>query len=112
MRQSYERMVAFYPAEEGRPVIEQRLALDSEQREEVFRFLEWNAQPENAYYRYDFYYDNCATRIRDVLEDHLGEALQAGSADPEVTMRQLLDPYLAIFRERNDGREVPIRREF
>jgi hypothetical protein len=94
-RESYERMVAFYPVEEGRPIIEQVLDLDPEQREAIFRFLEWNAQPENAYYRYDFYYDNCATRIRDVLEDHLGEALQAGSVDPEVTMRQLLDPYLA-----------------
>ena len=94
-RQSYERMVAFYPVEEERPIIEQVLDLAPGHREAIFRFLEWNAQPENAYYRYDFYYDNCATRIRDVLEDHLGEALQAGSVDPEVTMRQLLDPYLA-----------------
>jgi len=94
-RQSYERMVAFYPVEEGRPIIEQVLDLTPEQREAIFRFLEWNAQPDNAYYRYDFYYDNCATRIRDVLEDNLGEALKVGSADPEVTMRQLLDPYLA-----------------
>ncbi|MCL7959054.1 MAG: DUF4105 domain-containing protein [marine benthic group bacterium] len=94
-RQSFERMVAFYPVEEGRPIIEQVLDLEPEQREAIFRFLEWNAQPENAYYRYDFYYDNCATRIRDVLEENLGEALQVGTANPEVTMRQLLDPYLA-----------------
>jgi len=95
MRQSYERMVAFYPVEEGRPVIEQHLALDAGQREEVFRFLEWNAQPENAYYRYDFYYDNCATRIRDVLENILGTGLVTSASDPGVTMRQLLDPYLS-----------------
>ena len=94
-RQSYQRMVAFYPVEEGRPVIEQHLDLDAEQREEIFRFLEWNAQPENAYYRYDFYYDNCATRIRDVLEEVLGQELVAGSPDPGGTMRQLLNPYLA-----------------
>ena len=93
-RQSYERMVAFYPVEEGRPVIEQHLDLDAEQREEIFRFLEWNSQPENAYYRYDFYYDNCATRIRDVLEEVLGQELVVGSPDPGGTMRQLLDPYL------------------
>jgi hypothetical protein len=93
--QSYRWMVAFYPVEEGRPIIEQVLDLAPGQREAIFRFLEWNAQPENAYYRYDFYYDNCATRIRDVLEENLGEALEVGSADPEVTMRQLLDPYLA-----------------
>lgn len=93
-RQSFDRMVAFYPAVEGRPVIEQRLDLDADQREAIFRFLEWNAQPENAYYRYDFYYDNCATRIRDVFEDLLGANLEAAGSDPGVTMRQLLDPYL------------------
>ncbi len=93
--QSYERMATFYPVEEGRPIIEQVLDLDPEQREAIFRFLEWNAQPENAFYRYDFYYDNCATRIRDVLEEVLGEGLVIGTSDPGVTMRQLLDPYLA-----------------
>lgn len=94
-QQDYRRMVAFYPVEEGRPMIEQVLDLDAGQREEIFRFLEWNAAPENAYYRYDFYYDNCATRIRDVLEEVLGEGLVSGTSDPGVTMRQLLDPYLA-----------------
>ncbi|MBT8462094.1 MAG: DUF4105 domain-containing protein, partial [Gemmatimonadetes bacterium] len=93
-RQNYRRMVAFYPAEEGRPLIEQILDLDPEQRQEVFRFLEWNAAPENAYYRYDFYYDNCATRIRDVLEDVLDANLLVTDEAPDVTMRQLLDPYL------------------
>jgi hypothetical protein len=94
LRQDYRRMVAFYPVEEERPMIEQVLDLDAEQREEIFRFLEWNAAPENAYYRYDFYYDNCATRIRDVLEDVLGASLVAKEDAPGVTMRQLLDPYL------------------
>ncbi|MCL7971565.1 MAG: DUF4105 domain-containing protein [marine benthic group bacterium] len=93
-RQSFERMASFYPLEEGRPIVEQRLDLDPQQREEVYRFLEWNAAPENAYYRYDFYYDNCATRIRDLLEDVLGDQLEVEAVDPGVSMRQLLDPYL------------------
>ncbi len=93
-RQSFQRMVAFYPSEEGRPLVEQVLDLDAGQREGVFRFLEWNAAPENAYYRYDFYYDNCATRIRDLLEAALGEQLVIDLPDPGGSMRQLLDPYL------------------
>jgi hypothetical protein len=92
--QSYAGMVAYYPTEEGRPIIEQVLNLSPEQREQIFRFLEWNAAPENAFYRYDFYYDNCATRIRDVLEQALGQRLVVGSPDPGGSMRQLLDPYL------------------
>ncbi len=93
-RQSFQRMVAFYPSEEGRPLVEQVLDLDGEQREEIYRFLEWNAAPENAYYRYDFYYDNCATRIRDLVEDVLGDQLVVDVPDPDGSMRQLLDPYL------------------
>lgn len=93
-RGDYGRMVAYYPAVEGRPLVEQWLDLDAGQREELFRFLEWNARPENAFYRYDFYYDNCATRIRDLLESVLGPSLQVDAPDPGVSMRQLLDPYL------------------
>jgi len=91
----FPSMVAYYQSEEGRPIVEQVLALDRAQRDEVFRFLEWNAAPENAVYRYDFYYDNCATRIRDLLEDVLSDGLLADGPDPDVSMRQLLDPYLA-----------------
>ena len=105
-RQSFERMAAFYPAQEGRPIVEQRLDLDARQREEVFRFLEWNAAPENAYYRYDFYYDNCATRIRDLLEDVLGDQLEVEAADPGVSMRQLLDPYLGAKSWLHFGMDV------
>lgn len=93
-RQSYRRMVDYYPSVEERPILEQWLALDGGQREALYRFLEWNALPENASYRYDFYYDNCATRIRDVLENLLGAGLQTDAGDPDRTMRQLLDPYL------------------
>ncbi len=93
-KQRYDRMVAYYPSEEGRPLIEQWLDLDADQRETIFRFLEWNALPENAYYRYDFFYDNCATRIRDLFEDVLGSDLRAELRNPDRTMRQLLDPYL------------------
>ena len=93
-RGDYDRMVAYYPAVEGRPLIEQWLDLEPGEKEEIFRFLEWNALPENAFYRYDFYYDNCATRIRDLLERVLGVPLGSGTPDPGVTMRQLLDPYL------------------
>jgi len=97
-KQRYDRMVAYYPSEEGRPLIEQWLDLDADQRETIFRFLEWNALPENAYYRYDFFYDNCATRIRDLFEDVLGSDLRAELRNPDRTMRQLLDPYLAVPR--------------
>lgn len=40
-------------------------------------FLEWNEQPENRYYRYDYYRDNCSTRVRDAIDLALGGSLRA-----------------------------------
>ncbi len=56
---------------EGRALYEQVLNLTQPQKQLVFDFLLWNSEPENAYYHYDFFYDNCATRIRDLVDDLL-----------------------------------------
>ncbi len=49
-------------------VKEQQLNLTAEQRQALFEFLVNNSRPENAYYLYEFLFDNCSSRIRDVLE--------------------------------------------
>jgi hypothetical protein len=54
-------------SEENRGVTAHQIALDSQERAQVWEYLVWNAQPENRYYRYDFFFDNCATRIRDIF---------------------------------------------
>jgi hypothetical protein len=82
----------------GQDVYEQKLSLDSAQKQAVYDFLLWNHQPENRYYKYDFFYDNCATRIRDLFQIVLKDALrfdfpQTWREDPR-TFRQLLDHYL------------------
>ena len=51
---------------ENREVIEQVLQLTQEQKQKYFEFLENNAKPENKKYLYDFFFDNCATKMRDV----------------------------------------------
>ncbi len=53
----------------GREVIEQQLFLSQSEVQYLADFLAENYKPENRTYQYDFFYDNCATRIRDVLED-------------------------------------------
>ncbi len=79
-----------------RSVIEQTLDLSPRQAEAVYQFLRFNAQPENRGYRYDFLFDNCSTRPRDVLEKTLGEALRfAPKPNPHKSFRTLLDPYVA-----------------
>ncbi|KJV30939.1 DUF4105 domain-containing protein [Luteibacter yeojuensis] len=68
--------VQFYKGE-GRYVHRQVLALDATQKETLRQFLLWNIRPENAGYNYDYYLDNCTTRVRDALDSALGGALSA-----------------------------------
>ena len=63
---SYDRFMTGY-IYENRGVREQVFDLDSTQIMSVFQFLMNNARPENRDYRYHFFLDNCATRIRDLM---------------------------------------------
>jgi hypothetical protein len=65
--------------DEGREITEQRLALAPAQARALVDFLEWNARPENAQYRYDYFEANCSTRVRDAIDRALGGALHAQS---------------------------------
>ena len=62
--------------DEGRGVSLQWLALPDEAADELAAFLRWNAQPEHARYRYDYFTDNCSTKVRDALDRALGGALR------------------------------------
>jgi hypothetical protein len=61
----------------GRPITLQRLNLTSAQKLALRDFLRWNALDENKYYRYDYYLDNCSTRLRDALDRVLNGAIRA-----------------------------------
>ncbi|PIQ49567.1 MAG: hypothetical protein COW03_04235 [Cytophagales bacterium CG12_big_fil_rev_8_21_14_0_65_40_12] len=61
---------------QGRWVTEQVLDLTNDEKQQIFNFIQNNALPENSRYLYDFFFDNCATRLRDVVQDALGDKLQ------------------------------------
>jgi hypothetical protein len=83
-----EQDISQYVAE-GRGVILQWFALDAAQARELAAFLHWNAQPENADYRYDYFYDNCSTRVRDAIDRAIGGELlrQTRSRSRGITAR-------------------------
>ena len=56
----------------NRSVWVQELEMAPRARRELQEFLEWNERPENRFYHYDYYRDNCSTRIRDALDRALG----------------------------------------
>ena len=66
-RTSFQRFLAEYDYER-RAVWEQPLNYTPQEVNNLFCALEWNYLPENRYYRYDFFRDNCATRVRDMVE--------------------------------------------
>jgi hypothetical protein len=75
----------------------QLLALTPDQKQAVYDYLETNNLPENRYYLYEFFYDNCATRVRDVFKTVLADSLHYAQADvpTDETFRDLLWVYLA-----------------
>lgn len=73
--QSFSAAVAHYAADR-RWVVQQQLALDADARRGLAAFLAWNAQPTQAEYRYDYFTDNCSTRVRDALDVATGGALR------------------------------------
>jgi hypothetical protein len=54
----------------------QELDLTPAERAAVRDFIAWNAQPEHRYYRYDYFLDNCSTRVRDVIDRAVGGQLK------------------------------------
>lgn len=73
----------------NRSVWIQELEMSPEAKRELQNFLEWNELPENRFYHYDYYRDNCSTRVRDALDRALGGRLQdyAGSLATGKTYR-------------------------
>lgn len=63
----------------NRTVWAQRLNLAPAQRAALSEFLAWNNLPENRKYSYDYYRDNCSTRVRDALDRALGGLIRSAS---------------------------------
>jgi len=68
--------------EQGRSLVASELELTSAERNALYEALRENERPEHRYYRYDYFRDNCATRVRDVIDHALGGGLHASSGTP------------------------------
>jgi len=93
---AFAAFVAEYDRQ-GRGIKEQILDLNPEQTDYMLEFLQVNYQPERRFYRYDFFYDNCATRIRDAVDLVLGDKLiwrDEVKEPDQKTFRNLIDEYV------------------
>ncbi|MBR5166819.1 MAG: DUF4105 domain-containing protein [Salinivirgaceae bacterium] len=93
--ESLTRFISSYE-EDGREVVAQRLNLTLEQRQQLFDNLIENHKPENRYYQYDFFFDNCASRVLDMLYYTFNDTIKYCSSDSCIlpTLRDCIHPYL------------------
>ena len=75
-----------------RGVREQLLNLSALEKEEILKFVDENYKPENRNYKYEFFFDNCSTRIRELLKTIFKSELKWGSHSLEnkKTFRDLI----------------------
>jgi hypothetical protein len=77
---------------ENRWVKEQSLNLSLDQRKKLFQFLQKNYRKENRNYKYDFLFDNCATKVPEVFDEIFDNSLNFDSSyiQKPSTFRQLI----------------------
>jgi len=93
---------------ENRAVIQQVLTLSQLQKQRLYDFLENNALPVNQYYHYDFFYDNCSSRLRDALVYACGDSVHFNlkPASEDKSFRGLIDPFLENKRYQDLGMDL------
>lgn len=74
----------------GIGITEQILNLTQEEKEKVFDALLINSLPENRVYRYNYFYDNCSTRPRDIIAGNINGTITYTPTDKDQTYRDLV----------------------
>ncbi|QXP61702.1 DUF4105 domain-containing protein [Olleya sp. HaHaR_3_96] len=94
-KSNYNHFIAIY-RNENRTIKEQQLQLTTAEKQNLYDYLETNYKNNQGAYLYDFFYDNCATKIRDAIETTLAGNLIYNLPDhyKEQTFRQLIDANL------------------
>lgn len=80
--------------QEGRTIYEQILHLTNQQKQTIQQYLINNLSGNNKYYKYDFLFDNCTTRARDVLTKNTGFTSNWQLVAQGTTFRNMLYQYL------------------
>ena len=81
--------------QDNRGITEQILNLTCEQKRNIIMLLEANMMAQNRFYKYDFLFDNCTTRLRDLIENASDSTVHFGKVlDQKVSFRNLIYEYL------------------
>lgn len=91
-RSSFNRFLSTYHRQK-RSVFQQQLDLDHSQVNAIYNSLLENYKPENRRYKYDFFFDNCSTRARDLFPNNLEGIRFPDEPEKTMTYRDLLDQH-------------------
>lgn len=81
----------------GQQVVEQQLNLSQHEKQLLYNALYENALPENRGYRYNYFYDNCATRPRDMVEKYMEGVVQYPPTVKSQSYRDLVHESLVHY---------------
>ncbi|GAO28789.1 Lnb N-terminal periplasmic domain-containing protein [Geofilum rubicundum] len=92
---TFDRFMLEYKQEQ-RSVWEQKLNISQEEKEKLFKALMVNYEPENRAYHYHFFFDNCATRVRDIIAEQVNDTIVFPDQTyiGEMTFRDAIGTYL------------------
>ncbi len=98
-----------YWTSENRLVTKQRLRMSLSQKQKIYELIEENYQPQHRTYQYKFFYDNCSTRIRDLLIDAVGDTLQFNqSLNNNKSYRHWIETYAGHKAMADFGMDIAI----
>jgi hypothetical protein len=87
--ESYTSTMHFYQRED-RDIYEQVLPLSADQARAIEKKLLYDVEPEHKYYVYDHFFNNCTTRLRDLIDGVTGGKLRGGTdAKYALTFREM-----------------------
>lgn len=75
----------------GSQVVEQVLNITDEEKQTIYNALKKNYLPANRIYRYNFFYNNCTTKARDIIEECInGEIKYEMKNENALTFREII----------------------
>ena len=90
----------------GSSITEQELNLTPSEANCLLAALIENCQPENREYRYSFLYNNCTTKVRDMVEQVVMGSVQYPDTLPHQTAREILHHYTAQHPWAQEGNDL------
>ena len=92
--------------ERGSSITAQELNLTPQEAQRLVARLRENCLPENCEYRYNFLYNNCTTKVRDMVEQAVSGYIQYPDSLPRQTSRQVLHQYTAEHPWAQEGNDL------